>query len=90
MNRKQEQALSRSVERGEWRSVANLAAEKRRARHAAQATFAKDRRLNIRISSRDLDALKVRAIQDGIPYQTLTASIIHKYVTGRLIEKSEG
>lgn len=89
MNKKQEQALSRSVERGEWHSVKNLAIEKRRAQDYARATFTKDRRLNIRISSRDLDAIKIKALQDGIPYQTLTASIIHKYVTGRLIEKSE-
>jgi predicted DNA binding CopG/RHH family protein len=52
----------------------------------ASATFKKDRRVNIRISSKDLEALQKRALEEGLPYQTLIASILHKFVSGRLIE----
>ncbi|MEX0386667.1 antitoxin [Spiribacter onubensis] len=53
---------------------------------AANETFKKDQRLNIRISSRDLKNLKARALEEGIPYQTLAASLLHKYVSGQLVE----
>ncbi|MCL2092590.1 MAG: hypothetical protein FWH12_00190 [Treponema sp.] len=43
--------------------------------------------MNIRISKADLDGIKLRAIEEGLPYQTMVASIIHKYITGRLVEK---
>jgi predicted DNA binding CopG/RHH family protein len=61
-----------------------LATHRRYARH----TLAKDRRINIRLSSTDLEGLQVRAIQEGIPYQTLIAGILHKYVSGRLVERA--
>jgi predicted DNA binding CopG/RHH family protein len=68
-----EKELLDSVEKGEWQSVGGLAKEKKRYESYATATFRKDRRLNIRISSKDLDAL-----------QTLISSLIHKFVSGRL------
>ena len=48
----------------------------------AKATFRKDRRLNIRISSKDLEAIQKRALVEGLPYQTLIASVLHKYAAG--------
>jgi predicted DNA binding CopG/RHH family protein len=54
-------------------------------RAAAEATLKKDQRLNIRISSRDLKNLQARALEEGIPYQTLAASLLHKYVSGHLV-----
>ena len=51
-----------------------------------KATFKKDRRLNIRLSSKDLEAIQKRALAEGLPYQTLIASLLHKYATGRLKE----
>jgi predicted DNA binding CopG/RHH family protein len=54
-------------------------------RAAASATFKKDQRLNIRISSRDLKSLQARALEEGVPYQTLAASLLHKYVSGHLV-----
>lgn len=54
---------------------------------AAAATFVKDRRINIRLSSPDLLDIQARSLEEGVPYQTLIASIIHKYVIGRLVEK---
>jgi predicted DNA binding CopG/RHH family protein len=85
--KKDERELLQSVEAGEWRSVPHRDRELARYRDYAAATFKKDRRINIRISSKDLDALQKRALQEGIPYQTLVASILHKYVSGRLTER---
>lgn len=73
-----------SVENGEWRSVSNLDEQRKALRTAASATFRKDRRVNIRISGKDLDAIQKRALEEGLPYQTLIASVLHKYVSGRL------
>ena len=81
---KEEQELSESVERGEWRSVPNLKEEIMKAKEYARATVAKNQRMNIRISKKDLDALKIKAMEEGIPYQTLAASVLHKYLSGRL------
>ena len=79
-----EKAILDSVEKGEWRSVRDLKAEKKRYAGYAASTFRKDRRVNIRISGKDLDALQKRALEEGLPYQTLISSLIHKFVSGRL------
>lgn len=55
-------------------------------RAAARATFTKDRRVNIRLSTADLMDIQARAHEEGVPYQTLVASVLHKYVSGRLRE----
>ena len=77
---KEEAELLASVEAGEWRSVPNFEQEKKKAQKIAAATFKKDRRVNIRISSKDLIGLQKRALEEGIPYQTLISSILHKYL----------
>ena len=82
---KEEQVLVRSIERGEWRATTDKA-ELRKYREAAQQMLKKDARLNIRISSQDLKNLQKRAMQEGLPYQTFVSSLLHKYVTGRLVE----
>ena len=84
----EERAIEESFERGEWKSVPNVEAEIKRHQEYARNTLRKNKRVNIRISSRDLEAIQVRAIEEGIPYQTLMASVLHKYVTGRLVERS--
>jgi predicted DNA binding CopG/RHH family protein len=84
---KEEKDLFRSVEKGEWRSVRDLEAEIRAAKSIADATVAKTQRMNIRIAERDLIALRVQAMKEGMPYQTLVSSIIHKYLAGRLVER---
>jgi len=81
-----ERSLMDSVERGEWQPVKNQTGQMATARLRARATFRKDQRMNIRIAGSDLVALKARALTEGIPYQTLVSSIIHKYVEGRLTE----
>ena len=73
-------------ERGEFESIRNFRAEKRSLEADARRTFQKDKRINIRISSRDLEKLQKRAVMEGVPYQTLIASTLHKFVTGKLKE----
>jgi predicted DNA binding CopG/RHH family protein len=84
---KEEKELLESYERGEWKSVKNLKEEIEKHRGYARQTLKKDKRVNIRISSMVLDELQTRAVEDGMPYQTLISSILHRFVTGRLIEK---
>lgn len=81
-----EKELLESVEAGEWQSVPDREKELERYQEYAAATFKKDRRINIRISSKDLAALQKRALREGIPYQTLVASVLHKYVSGQFRE----
>ena len=54
----------------------------------AEATFKKDARINIRLSSRDLRSLQAKALMEGMPYQTLVSSILHKFIDGKLVDKS--
>ena len=82
----EEKELLKSVERGEWRSSKGVKRDRGRYSQYAKATFRKDRRLNIRISSKDLEAIQKRALEEGLPYQTLIASLLHKYASGRLRE----
>jgi predicted DNA binding CopG/RHH family protein len=84
---KEEKELSDSYDRGEWRSVKNLKAESQKLRIAAKNTLKKDARINIRLSSKDLGDIQVIAAREGLPYQTLLSSVIHKYASGLLTEK---
>ena len=81
-----ERELLQSVERAEWKSTGGGKRERARYSRYARATFRKDRRLNIRLSSKDLDAIQKRALAEGLPYQTLISSLLHKYASGRLKE----
>lgn len=81
----EEQEILDSYENDEWNSVKTP--ERMTQLHSyAKATLAKDKKISLRLSSLDLEALQAKAIEEGIPYQTLISSILHKYVTGRLIE----
>lgn len=73
-------------EKGQLKSIATKA-ELAKFKAAARATSIKDRRVNIRLSSGDLNDIQVRALEEGVPYQTLIASVLHKYVTGRLVDR---
>jgi predicted DNA binding CopG/RHH family protein len=79
---KDEQELLSSVESGEWHSVKNLKHDVETAKKAARNTLRKDARVNIRLASSDLIRIKQKAAFEGIPYQTLIASILHKYAAG--------
>jgi len=81
-----EAEILKAFEEGKLKSVASKA-ELERLKSAARATAMKDRRVNIRLSSIDLNDIQAKALEEGVPYQTLIASVLHKYVTGRLSEK---
>jgi len=91
MNKRQinseEKDILDSFEKGQWRPAKNRKREIKRLQQYARNTLQKDKRINIRMSSKDLDRVQVIATQEGIPYQTLISSIIHKYVSGYLKEK---
>ena len=72
---------------GVLKPVAGMARQIKAHRVVADATFRKDQRLNIRISSRDLRGLQARALEEGVPYQTFVASLLHKYVSGHLVNQ---
>ena len=84
---KDELELLASYEAEEWKSAKKLKEQKEQYRIYARATFRKDKRVNIRISEKDLLDLQKRAIRQGIPYQTLLSSVLHKYANGVLAEK---
>lgn len=85
----EERDILESYERGEWVPVKIPKKEIKRLQQYARNTLQKDKRINIRMSSKDLDQVQVIAAQEGIPYQTLVSSIIHKYVSGYLIERKK-
>ena len=83
---KEEQEILESFERDEWVPVKNQGGRKAELMTYAKNTMKKDKRLNIRISERDLTELQRKAVSEGLPYQTYVASIIHKFVNGKLVE----
>ncbi|MEI6165751.1 MAG: antitoxin [bacterium] len=83
----EEKALLESFDRGEWRPVKNKASEITRLQKFAHNTLVKNKRINIRLAERDLVGIQTRAVEEGMPYQTLISSILHKYLSGRLIER---
>ena len=84
----EEKELLESYEADEWQAVGQLENEKSKYQEYAKATFKKDRRVNIRISSKNLEALQKKALEEGIPYQTLISSVLHKYVNGDWLSRS--
>lgn len=84
---KEEKAVLEAYEKDEWKSIKGKKKEISRYQQAANSTFKKDSRVNIRMSSKDVHAIQAKALEEGIPYQTLISSILHKYVTGKLTEK---
>lgn len=84
----EEKEILESFERDEWVPVKDLKAEKKRVREYARATMRKDRRVNIRISQRDLAELQRKAVHEGLPYQTFISSLLHKFVNGSLTERT--
>lgn len=79
---KEEKEILDSFDKGEWKSSSNLEKRKTLLKEYARNTIRKDKRVNIRISERDLLELKRIALREGLPYQTLISSILHKFVNG--------
>ena len=83
----EEKEILEAFNAGKLRRIQGVDQELGRHKVIAEATFKKDTRINIRLSSKDLRALKARALKEGIPYQTLVSSVLHKFVDGQLVEK---
>ncbi|MBU2631949.1 MAG: antitoxin [Proteobacteria bacterium] len=86
---KDEKELLRSVEDNEWESVPDIKKELKRYQVIAKNSLKKEQRINIRLASKDLMGLQTKAMQEGLPYQTLISSVLHKYVTGQLKSANE-
>jgi predicted DNA binding CopG/RHH family protein len=78
----EEKKLMESIERDEWRPVKNIDQEKKKAIAAVRNTLRKDKRINLRLTQKDYHQIQIKAIEEGIPYQTLISSIVHKYLNG--------
>jgi predicted DNA binding CopG/RHH family protein len=85
----EEKELLHSFEDGQWKSIENLDNKIRQYSNYARDTLKKDKRINIRLNEKDLESIQNIAVDEGIPYQTLISSLIHKYVTGKLIDKKQ-
>jgi len=85
---KEEQELSSSIERGEWEPVKNMAAEIRKYAEYAKNALKKDKRISIRMSKQDFIGIQTKAVDEGILYQTLITSIVHRYINGKLVPKA--
>jgi predicted DNA binding CopG/RHH family protein len=83
-----EKELLKSYENDEWVSTKRLDTERRRFKEYTRSALKKDKRVNIRISERDLVELQRKAVHEGLPYQTLISSVLHKFVSGRLIDRA--
>ena len=84
---KHKEEILEDFEKGDFISVPNSSEEIERAKVAAHNFMKRDNRINIRVSGADLNMIRRIAVQEGLPYQTLLASVIHKFAAGRLIEK---
>ena len=80
----EEKDLMESIERNEWKTVKNIDQEKEKAITAARNTLKKDKRINLRLTQKDYQEIQIKAIEEGIPYQTLISSLVHKYLNGSL------
>ncbi|MCF8316902.1 MAG: hypothetical protein K9I71_12295 [Ignavibacteriales bacterium] len=84
-----EKEILKSYENDEWVSVKDLEMQKAKYERYARNTSTKNKRINVRLTERDLINLKAKSLEEGMPYQTLVASIIHKYVSGKFREVTE-
>jgi predicted DNA binding CopG/RHH family protein len=85
----EEKEILNNFENDEYVEIPDMGKEIEKHTEYARATFLKNKRINIRISQRDLEYVQRRALEEGIPYQTLIASLIHRYISGKLIEKDK-
>ena len=84
---KEEQEVLESIESGKWKPVKNSAQLMQTYAAYAKNTLKKDQRVSIRISRQDFLGIQAKAIDEGLPYQTLITSIIHKYINGKLASR---
>ncbi len=83
---REEKDILRAYERGELKPIKGRDPEMARLAAAARNTLQKNKRINIRLSEKDLIGIQTRAVEEGLPYQTLISSVLHKYLSGMLTE----
>ena len=81
---KEEKELLKSVEDEEWETISDFKKEQKRYQAIAKNSLKKDERINIRLATKDLIGIQKKAMQEGLPYQTLISNVLHRYVTGQL------
>lgn len=85
----EEKEVLNDYENDEYVEIPDMGEEIKKHVEYAKATHLKNRRINIRISQKDLESIQRKALEEGIPYQTLISSLIHKYTAGKLVEKDK-
>jgi len=80
----EEKDLMESIENDGWEPVNNISLEKEKVIAAARNTLKKDKRINLRLTQKDYYQIQIKAIEEGMPYQTLISSLVHKYLNGSL------
>ena len=85
----EEKEILNAYENDEFVEIPDTEEEIKKHVEYAKATFLKNRRINIRISQKDLESIQREALEEGIPYQTLISSLIHRYINGKLVEKDK-
>ena len=83
----EEKELLDDFEKNEFVEIPDMETEMKKHVEYAKATFIKNKRINIRISQKDLESIQRKALEEGMPYQTLISSLLHKYINGKLVEK---
>ncbi len=83
----EEKELMESIDLDEWQPVNNIEPEKEKAMAAARNTLKKDKRINLRLTQKDYHQIQIKAIEEGLPYQTLISSLVHKYLNGSLASR---
>ena len=85
---KDERELEKSLEREEW--ISDLTEkERKRFEEIARYSLSKQKRINLRMTERDLKKIRAKAVEEGIPYQTLISMLIHKYNEGKITFRTE-
>lgn len=80
----EEKAILDAFEAGKLKSIPKAALEKKRLQEIAKAQGIKNRRVSLRMTEWDFNKIQEVALREGLPYQTLLSSIVHKYLTGQL------
>lgn len=80
----EEEALISYIEEQHPNSINNLAAEKQRFQQMAQQQINKKKAISIRLVDSDIERMKAKSIEQGIPYQTIISTLVHQYVTGKI------
>lgn len=80
----EEKEILQAYERGELEPVDNQEEMRKKFKEAARATMTKTKHISIRVSEKDLRRIKAKAVESGIPYQTLIGSLLHHYADGKI------